>query len=284
MVEQAKVKLDEPVRDLLSPGTVTKRAGAELTLLDLATQHSGLPFMPDNLRPADPGNPFADYRATDLYALLAKHGLAKPEPPKFLYSNVGFGLLGQALANRAKMPYPELLANEVTGPLQLKDTVVKLSPEQQKRFIQGHNAQHHEAHAWDLDALSGAGAIRSTASDMLSYLSANLHPDSLPVGSSQDSPAGTLHAALILSHELRADAFPGMKIALAWFCKVDTGTYWHNGATGGYSGYALFNPEGDYAAIVLFNTTFSGTGSFADRVGEHVNERLNGKPAISLGP
>jgi CubicO group peptidase (beta-lactamase class C family) len=54
MVKQGKVKFDDPVRDLLPPGTVAKPAGAEITLLDLATQHSGLPRMPDNFHPADP--------------------------------------------------------------------------------------------------------------------------------------------------------------------------------------------------------------------------------------
>jgi hypothetical protein len=35
---------------------------------------------------------------------------------------------------------------------------------------------------------------------------------------------------------------------------------------------------------VLLNTTAGAHGSFADRVGEHITERLAGKPAISLRP
>jgi serine-type D-Ala-D-Ala carboxypeptidase/endopeptidase len=64
---------------------------------------------------------------------------------------------------------------------------------------------------------------------------------------------------------------------------VQSGNYWHNGATGGYSAYVFFNPKGDYAAVVLFNTAIGERGSFADRIGEHISERLAGKPAISLG-
>src|ERR1035438_6027612 len=78
MVEQGKVKFDEPVRELLPPGTVAKPAGNEITLLDLATQHSGLPRIPDNFKPADPSNPYADYGAPNLYAFVAQHGVAKP--------------------------------------------------------------------------------------------------------------------------------------------------------------------------------------------------------------
>ncbi len=279
MVEQGKVKFDEPVRELLPAGTVAKPVGSEITLLDLATQHSGLPRMPDNFHPADASNPYADYRPANLYAFLAKHGVMKPADASFLYSNLGFGLLGQALANRTAASYSELLQNEITGPLGMKDTVVTLSAEQQLRFITGHDAAHHPAHAWDLDALAGAGAIRSTADDMLTYLQANLHPDKLPSAATQTPSGKTLPAALARSHELRADASPGMRIALAWLYVAATGSYWHNGGTGGYSSFAFFNPKADYAVVVLINTS----GDFADRVGQHIAQRLAGKPAISLG-
>lgn len=281
MVEQGKVKFDEPVRELLPPGTVAKPAGNEITLLDLATQHSGLPRIPDNFKPADPSNPYADYGAPNLYAFVAQHGVAKPVDAGFLYSNLGFGLLGQALSVHSGLSFPALLKEEVIDPLGLKDTTVSLSPAQQIRFVAGHDEHHHPAHAWDLDALAGAGAVRSTAADMLTYLEANLHPEKLTrvAGS---SVGDTLSAALVQSHQLRADAMPGTRIALAWLFVDKTGDYWHNGATGGYSSYAFFNPKADYAAVVLLNTTLGSTGSFADRLGEHISQRLAGKPAISL--
>jgi CubicO group peptidase (beta-lactamase class C family) len=116
---------------------------------------------------------------------------------------------------------------------------------------------------------------------MLTYVEANLHPEALK-SAAGSSAGGTLSAALVQSHQLRADAFPGTRIALAWLFASKTGDYWHNGGTGGYSSYAFFNPKADYAAVVLFNTTLGSNGSFADRLGEHISERLAGKPAISL--
>ena len=282
MVEQGKVKLDEPVRDLLPAGTVAKPAGAEITLLDIATQHSGLPGMPDNFPSADSTNPYIDYHAANLYEYIAKHGVAKAGNPGFVYSNLGFGLLGQALAVRAGKTWPALLKEEVTGPLGLKDTVVSMTPEQQARFLPAHSGDHGPAHQWDFDAMAGAGAIRSTAGDILTYVEANLHPDGLKPAA--ESKAGsTLAAALTRQHELRADVGPGVRIALAWMFDTETGNYWHNGATGGYSAYAFFNPKQDYAAVVLLNTTVGPNGSFADRLGQHIGQRLAGKPAISLG-
>jgi len=82
---------------------------------------------------------------------------------------------------------------------------------------------------------------------------------------------------------LCADVGPGTRIALEWRFEADSGNYWHNGATGGYSAYAFFNPKADYAAVVLVNITLGANGSFADRLGQHISQRLAGKPAISLG-
>jgi CubicO group peptidase (beta-lactamase class C family) len=282
MVEQGKVKLEDPVRELLPAGTVQKPAVSEITLLDIATQHSGLPRMPDNFKPADESNPYADYHAEDMYAFLAKHGVQRPDNATFLYSNYGFGLLGQALSVRGGEPYPQLVKDEVLDPLGMHDTAITLSPEQQARFLPGHTGDHRPAHAWDLDAFAGAGAIRSTASDMLTYLEANLHPEGIKPANAS-AAATTISSALTQDHQLRDGAMGGQKIALAWLYDPATGNFWHNGATGGYSAYVFFNSRGDYAAVVLLNATIGQQGSFADRIGEHISERLAGKPAISLG-
>jgi CubicO group peptidase (beta-lactamase class C family) len=222
-----------------------------------------------------------DYHAADLYQFVAHHGVERPADAQFLYSNLGVGLLGQALANRAGLPYAQLLAREITIPLGLKDTVISLTPEQRARFIPGHSPDHREAHAWDLDALAGAGAIRSTADDLITYLEAQLHPEKLSVGGS--SSARTLPKAIALSHELRNEAGPGMHIAFAWLHEDATGNYWHNGGTGGYSSFVFFNPDADCAAVVLVNQTLGPQGSLADLIGHHIGQRFAGKPAISLG-
>ncbi len=280
MVEQGKVKFDEPVRELLPSGTVAKPAGQEITLLDLATQHSGLPRLPDNFKPADNKNPYADYTADNLYTYLKNQGVAKPAKTDFLYSNLGFGLLGQALSDRAGIAYPQLLHEEIAAPLGMTDTTVALSAAQQSRFLQGYDGRHRPAHAWDLVAMAGAGAIRSTASDMLTYLEANLHPDKLPPTAATTPDGKTLSAAITQSHELRADAMAGMRVALAWLYEPDTGNYWHNGATGAFSAFGFFNLKADYAAVVLVNTSVGRTGSLADDIGHHIAQRLAGKSAL----
>lgn len=281
MIEQGKVRPDEPVRRLLPPGTVEQPTGPEITLLDLVTQHSGLPRLPDNLEPADPSNPYAEYRAANLYQFLAAHGVARPVDAGYLYSNLGVGLLGQALADRAGVSYARLVREEVTVPLQLDDTVVSLSPAQQARLIQGHAADYRADRPWEFDALAGAGALRSTAADMLSYLAANLDPHNIPPGGSV--AARTLAAALAESHELRADAGPNTRIAFAWHYNTQLQDYWHDGGTGGYSSFAFFNLRGGYAGVVLVNRAVNMLGAnLADVLGEHISQRFAGLPAVSI--
>ncbi len=271
MVGQGKVRLDEPVRKLLPAETVAKPTGQEITLLDLATHHSGLPPMPNNFHPADRSNPYADYGPQQLYDYLARQGVTKSGDATFLYSNLGVGLLGQALAVRSGRSYADQLRQEITGPLGLTDTAVELSADQQRRFVQGHDKRHHPVHAWDLDALAGAGAIRSTAGDMLTYLEANLHPERY----------APLSDALAMSHQLHDSAAAGSQIALAWLYSPDSGSYEHGGATAGFSSYVFFNQRADCAAVVLVN---SGPDPLLppDLIGQHIWQRLSGKPAISL--
>jgi CubicO group peptidase (beta-lactamase class C family) len=284
MVEQGKVKLDEPVRELLPAGTVAKPStAAEITLLDLSDQHSGLPRLPDNLHPTDIKDPYADYSAKLLYAYMSRHGVALPPDAPFGYSNLGVGLLGQALANRAGLNYADLLREQITAPLGMHDTGIALTPEMKTRLIAGHDGQHRPAGEWSLNALAGAGAIRSTAADMLIYLEAQLHPDELPESVLTTPQGKTLPAAISACHVIHAEATPGLHIALNWFRYDSTGSYWHNGATGGYSSYALFNPGKDFALIVLSNTSVA-PDAFTDRLGLHIAQRLAGVPAIAMNP
>ena len=283
MAAEGKVKLTDPVRELLPPGTVAKPQGPEITLLDLATRRSGLPPMPDNIDLADMDNPYASYHAANLLAYIGKRGVANPTGASSPFGSLGFGLLGVALANRAGTSYAALVQQQITAPLGLTDTTTSLSPEQQLRFIPGRDELHGPAKPWNSDALAAAIALRSTAGDMLTYLQANLHPETVtPVAGS--AGAATLGAALRQALQPQAEVAPGMQIALGWLYQGETGNYWHNGATAAHSSYAFFNPKGDYAAVVLLNGSPGVNGSFVEVLGRHISQRLAGKPAISLGP
>jgi CubicO group peptidase (beta-lactamase class C family) len=276
MVARGQVQLNEPVRELLPAGTVAKPTGSEqeITLLDLATHHSGLPEWPDNIMPiADPSNPFADYGPRQIYSYMSSRGVAKPSDAEFLYSSLGFGLLGQAMAARAGKVYGDILRQEITDPLGMTDTVVTMSDEQKSRFLEGSDQEHHPVHPYDFGAMAGAGALRSTASDMLIYLEANLHPEKYP----------ELTRAFDIAHRVRDDGPQGSQIALAWFYMADSGTWQHNGATAGSTSDAFLNPRADSAAVVLLNRGSRRPGMLSPGlIGEHIRQRLAGEPSFSL--
>ena len=278
LIEQGRVAAEQPVRELLPPGAVAKPAGAEISLLDLVTQRSGLPRLPANLQPADDANPYVGYGRPQLYAFLAEHGVQKPEAPEFLYSNLGFGLLGEALAERAGSDYAALLRELVTEPLCLGETVVTLSAEQRARLIQGLGRDGRPAPNWDWDAMAGCGALRSTAGDMLKYLEAQLGPEQ-SCSAPASAASGTLAAALRRSQEPRAEGMPGRQIAFAWFHGPKSGTYFHDGGTGAYSSYALFNPTRRYAVVALVNQAGS---QLAARIARHIEQRFAGEPAVEI--
>ena len=57
-VQRGEVKPGDPVSRLLPPGVdVPAKGGRQITLVDLATQTSGLPTVPADFRPEDPANP-----------------------------------------------------------------------------------------------------------------------------------------------------------------------------------------------------------------------------------
>jgi TonB family protein len=285
-IEQGKVEADTPVRELLPPDTAAKPAdGSEITLLDLVTQHSGLPRMPSNFQPKDPSSPHLEYAAYDsvqLYRFMHEYGVAKPAQPEFLYSNLGFALLGQALANRANTQYVALLKQSVLDPLGMRETALAFDASQQRRFIPGHDADRRPVHPWDLRgpfASAGVG-LRSTVADMLSYLEANLRRHTKDEAM---TPADrTFAAALARSQTLQADAEDSRKIAYAWMYDPATETYRHNGVTSGYSSFAFFSPKRNHAGIVLVNMTRTSRGNFAVMVGDHIGARFAGEKAISL--
>src|SRR5258705_10029817 len=78
MVVRGEARLDDPVaRYLPASAHIPSRNGRQITLLDLATQVSGLPRMPSNFSPRDSTNPYADYSVAQMYAFLAGYQLRR---------------------------------------------------------------------------------------------------------------------------------------------------------------------------------------------------------------
>jgi CubicO group peptidase (beta-lactamase class C family) len=246
MVRQGLVKLDDPVARFLPENVkMPARGGKEITLLDLATHRSGLPRLPANWMPANPFNPYADYTAERLYAFLSSYALPRDIGAGFEYSNLGSGLLGEALARKAGKSYEALLAERILRPLEMHNSGITLRPETSARLAQGHFPGLAAAMNWDTNVLAGCHAIHSTANDMLKYIAAYM--------GLKDSPlAGAMAAA---RQEIRDTDAPNLRIGLAWhILKLpDASIVWHNGGSFGYHSFVGFDLKKGMGVVVLSN-------------------------------
>ena len=258
MVVKGEVKLDDPVAKYLpSSAHVPSRNGREITLVDLATQSSGLPRMPSNFSPKDQANPYADYTEQQAIDFVSSYQLERDVGSKYEYSNLGMGLLGIALARREGVSYEALVRKHVIDPLGMNDTRVTFTPSMRERLALGHDEGGAVVSNWDIPALAGAGALRSTVSDMLLYLEAYVDP----------SHSKLAPAVQMAETKRYATDNPNLSLGLAWHIlttAAGNAITWHNGGTGGYRSFIGFDPARHAGVVVLSNSATS-----VDDIGLH---------------
>ena len=200
MAARGKVSLEDPEQKH-APATmqIPTRGDKRITLVDLSTHHSGL-RLPSNIAPADRANPYADYTAERLGAFLRSHTPARDAGASFEYSNLGTGLLGFLLANRAGTDYESLVRARILEPLGMEMTGIQYSPAMTAERAIGLDASGSPVSGWGFDVLAGAGGLRSNLDDMLDFLDANV-----------GAPRSALERAKRMAHEPRRDAVASMR-------------------------------------------------------------------------
>jgi len=260
LASQGKVKMADPLSKYLPKSVrVPSYKGKQITLEHLAVHTSGLPRMPSNFIDLDTStmaNPYAAYSPADAYKFLAGYRLKSAPGKKSDYSNLGVGLLGLALSRSMGATYEEMVTSLVCEPLGLKDTVITLSPDQRSRLAPGYTLKHKDkgfnkvpVANWTFqDSFAGAGALRSTANDMLTYLAAHM-------GASETSLYKTFQPMQRM--RFKESEFSG--VGLGWqilnIPDQVPNTIWHNGGTGGYCSFIGFWPERKVGVVILSNTS-----------------------------
>jgi CubicO group peptidase (beta-lactamase class C family) len=272
LVQAGTVRLHQPLRELLPPGTeVPSRDHKEITLEHLARHTSGLPRAPHamlhELRTVWRGrNPYDMDEQAVLQSLSQITSLRHtPGRGHGSYSNLGGGLLGIALRRAAgAADYEGLIKATVLDPLELCDTVVRPTADQSERLACGYGIRRRPVDPWYLEGMAGAGALRSTAADLLRYLRAQLEPDRTP-----------LAAAIRLTRQLW-EPERRTTIGLGWIRTKLAGAemWWHNGGTGGFRSIACFSPDLGRASVVLVNDVRS-----PDRAGLAALRSVRRRPA-----
>lgn len=252
MAARGEARLEERLGALIDE--LEGLPAADITLLDVATHHSGLPRLPRALtwrlaRQALMGqrdviaDPYVDLAAEDVVTALrgfTPHG----GEARFRYSNLGFAALGLALSRAGGAPYQRLVEDRVCQPLGLADTVFEPGAQREPRAAQGHDARGRPAPPWHTNAMAPAGGLHSTASDMARFLAAFRDP-------------GALDGALRVAQEPRRPASHGNRIGLGWLLRrTEHGeVVWHNGGTGGFGCFLAHAREDGRGVVLLTNST-----------------------------
>ena len=175
MAQRREVALEDPITKYLPKGTkAPERNGHPITLVDLATHTSGLPFMPSELPPPN-GLATSKDPAAQFYQSLTQYD--PPHNAGWGYSNFGYWLLGQALASRAGKDYESLLRTRVIAPLKLTRTTIT-SPKMKADLAVGHNAVLQPSQSFGsvspYQSMVAAGGLVSTVNDLLTFLSVTM--------------------------------------------------------------------------------------------------------------
>src|SRR5580700_7453008 len=260
MAQRGEVKLDDPIQKYL-PATVKipERGGRQITLTDLATHTSALPRMPENFRPKDPSRPYADYTVDALYSFLSSYELRRDIGIKYVYSNLGFGLLGLGLAQRAGMDYEQLIVARICDPLGMSSTRITLSESLRQRFAAGHTSDLVTVPEWEIPSLAGAGALRSSANDLLTFLAAMMGYAVNPLAAAQETALSVR----------RPTGAPFMETGLGWDIDTRGGTeiISKGGATAGYNTFIGYSPKTGVGVVALANTS---AGEGTTDIGQHL--------------
>lgn len=252
-VVEGKVKLDTTVAELLAPQATfaDPRIGA-ITLEQLSTHTSGLPRLPDNTAAGMAAeDPYARYDAKLLLAYLSTAKLEGQPPYRASYSNLGVGLLGHLLSRAYGRPWEALIVEKICLPLGMNETRMDITAS--KLTLATPYAGKKKVKPWTFDTMAGAGALRSTAADIMRYGDAILHPERTPL---KDA------FAIALKPHAEWPSNSG-DIGLGFIIAAEEGRirYEHGGGTGGYRTLLQVIPATETVRVVLINNASEDGGT-----------------------
>ena len=236
---EKKVRLDADVREYLAgsyPGLEFQ--GNPIVLSQLVNHRSGLPFVLPDV-PPEQANAALRGQTKGAFLELLRHVTLDAAPGKaFRYSNAGGQLAGYILEGIYGTSYEELLRRKITGPLGMSDTLITLGPAQRARLAKGYDGEGRLAPEVP-DELQGAGALKSTVADMLSYARWHL-AERDPAVALTHEPTFTEgnYSAGLNWQMLRAD---GRRLI------------WQEGHVPGFLSYCVVIPELDLGLVLLTN-------------------------------
>jgi len=265
LVNQGVVKLSDPL-EMYVPSNVTVPSynGYKITLGDLATHTSGLPYWPAGWI----WNKY--YTTQQVYEFLSNSTFEDEPGTVAKYSNIGMGMVGQAISLKMGVPLIQLIEDRILNVLGMNSTGFAMNktgiliPQDIKsRFAAGHMVGNESKLVFLPQEVQAAGAMYSTANDLLKYVSANLGLIDTKINSAMEET----HSIRYPFYELQVpfpdpsgnESTPYAYEGLSWFSTTNLGTQvvWHNGGIDGYSSFVGFNPSKQIGLVILCSCFFT---------------------------
>ncbi|MDA3645051.1 beta-lactamase family protein [Saccharopolyspora indica] len=247
---RGEIAPDTSLGELLPLGDVP---AARVTLRSLSTHRSGLPRVPKSAGPLrrtialwrHGTNPYGE----DLEQFLDQTRDVPLGTPRPRYSNLGFELLGHALARAATTTYPELVHQRIATPLELDCFYVPgTADDLRPGALNGRSRRGRPRQPWTGEGLGPAGGIRASITSMARFTAAVL--DGSAPGIAALDPIAPFGA--------------GAHIGAAWITIQVKGRpiTWHNGGTGGFRSWLGLDRSARTGVAIL-----SATAASVDRHG-----------------
>ncbi len=290
-VNGTSVNLNTPVQSLLPEGvTIQDNTYSQILLWHLATHSSAFPA-----GQCPYGRyTFGAYPFTFEETFLQKFSPNYPPGIYWLYSDQAFGLLGVLLSHgfsnstqistswdETYQQWWNQVVSLIASPLGMSSTQVDYSAVTE-RIAQGYVLQKDGSFSpkapptWDLQSAGlPAGAISSTAEDMLTFLEAQF-----------SSASGNLTQAIRLTQQpcSAPDLLNDLSMGLGWQIGSQNESwsdryYDKNGGIGGYDSYMAFDPVREVGIVALGNTSGDGVGDILDSFTRKALGKLRRLPA-----
>lgn len=252
MVDQGLVKLNDPIEKYLPSDKVTVPSyeGHKITLEHLATHTSGLPDFPTGwIRNHS-------YTTQQVYGFISNTTLSSEPGTKANYSDIGMGVLGHILSLRAGISFDELVKDRILKVLAMNSTGMRMNstevsvPENIKsKYARGHIDGKAVSLEFIPETIESAGAMYSTANDLLKYLAANIGLLQTKI----DYPIQESHSIRHSFGQSLDDKSFRDNIGLGWTVTTGLGkkVIWHTGSIDGYTSIIGFNPSKQIGLVLL---------------------------------
>lgn len=262
LVHEGKVHLSDPVEKYFPEIHLVQndyKNAPPITFWQLATHTSGLATEPEPMETYIKGA-LADWEKTLIAAL--PHTKFQYEPgTRFNYSNVGYAVLGAALARAAHQPYIDYVKQKILLPLGMAHSDFVATPEIRQRLATGYDVLI--AGHWDEETpireLEGRGykvpngGLFTTVGDLAHFVAFELHggPESvLPRKELEENELRVIHTDRSMT---RGRGLGATLVTLSGHVFIG-----HSGGVSGYSATAFFQPEAETGIIVLRNESALG--------------------------